>query len=84
MSSRYDPLDDTKPQARAPLSPLPKPRSMRAAVVAIVLASLVGVGGAFGFDVCEALHMVGLELDACKVTPTPEPAPVVAVEPEPE
>jgi len=86
MNTRYDPLADTQPDQRPPLQPLPPNRAMWAAVVAIVLTSAVGIAGAFGFDVCAFVHSFGIELDACKVTPTPEPAPAPAqpVEPAPE
>ena len=96
MSSRYDSVDETDPGAgppRSPLEPVPN-RRMWLGVVAVLLATLVSVGAAFGFDVCALLHSVGLELDSCKtppvVTPAAPPAPSPAaagdasVEPAPK
>lgn len=80
MSTRYDPDDSETPPPLPPRSPL-EPVSQRAstaAVVAIVLAALVGVGAAFGFDVCAALHSVGASLDACAAPHVPPPAPLPA------
>lgn len=84
MSSRYDADDsaDSEPPPLPPRSPLEPaaPFSKRqtwAGIIAVLLASAVGVGAAFGFDVCALLRSVGLELTTCKPGP---PAPV-ATEP---
>ncbi len=79
MSSRYDPADSEPPPlpGRAPLEPVPvSKRGTWAAVIAILLATAVSVGAAFGFDVCAFAHSIGISLDACKAPapPAAEPA----------
>lgn len=71
MSSRYDPDDSERPPPlppRSPLEPVPafSKRQGVAGLLAVLLATSVGVGAAFGFDVCAFLHSVGLELSSCK------------------
>jgi C4-dicarboxylate transporter len=39
------------------------------AIVAVVLSSAVGVGAAFGFDVCAALASSGVQVAACQAAP---------------
>jgi hypothetical protein len=49
-------------------------RNQILAIVAIVLAALVPVAMAFGFDLCTPLEAVGVHLDACAPDPAPTPA----------
>jgi hypothetical protein len=58
-------------QDRPPLSK----RELTIAIVAIIIAALVPVGAAFGFDVCRAADSVGVSLDTCLPDPAlPGPA----------
>lgn len=52
-------------------------RNQILAIVAIVVAALVPVAMAFGFDVCTPLDAVGVHLEACELAlPAPStPAP---------
>lgn len=70
MTDRYERVDDTDPGTLAPVrSPLEPVRPSRgkiiAAVIAAVLTVSIGVGAAFGVDVCGALASVGLSLESC-------------------
>lgn len=64
-----DPTDPLHPPPTAP-KPGRAPMSraqLISAVMAVVFTAAVGVGAAFGFDVCAALKTVGVHVDACPV-----------------
>lgn len=69
MSTRYDPIDDTDAGGLPPPLPPPTKRSLWLALFAVFVTAAIGVGAAFGFDLCALGKMAGVTLDACKVEP---------------
>lgn len=69
---------DAVPTPPAP-PPLPSPPPRLATVrqwtpiVMILVSAAIGIGAAFGFDVCGALASAGVHFDACPVLPAVSP-----------
>jgi hypothetical protein len=63
------------PPPPKPPAPLPRLATVRqwTPIVMILVSAAIGIGAAFGFDVCGALASAGVHFDACSVLPAVSP-----------